>query len=222
MPSVSNAQRTILQTQHTLQGNDLTAICNLAGVEGADIDSLLTSIVCWDFDQLLGFTLHLFITAESAEVRTQVAQLLPKFGSKIVRPLIKIAHHFCEQTPQSGSLQGRSDISALAQQSTQQINPQALSVGFIEVLTSNNAEGLLPSVVNCLTSLRVEHYETVLAGLAQQLTSQTYQMLERQILNACSHAPLQERCEPIEMPSTTNTLGTLSSAQTQKEAHLVG
>lgn len=217
MHSLSNAQRIILQAQHTLQGADLTAICNLASVEGADIDSLWTSIVSWDFEQLLGFTLHLFITAESSEVQNQVAQLLPKFGSQIVRPLIKITHHFHEP-----SCHENSNLSALTQQSIQQINPQALSLGFAETLMGNNAEVLLPIVVNCLTSIPVEQSETILSYLAQQLPSQGYKALERQLLNKCSRSQLKETFERLDAASTSTELNSRSIAPVQREVHLVG
>ncbi|PZO46720.1 MAG: hypothetical protein DCF15_19965 [Phormidesmis priestleyi] len=119
--SLSAGQLSNLQAQHSLQGEDWLSICTLSEVEG-----IFESAQSWNFEEFLGFTLHLFITTDSPHVRAQVAQKLPKFGSRIVLPLVNILHHFQAiadtQTDARNSALA-SDVAVLAAQSLSQIAP---------------------------------------------------------------------------------------------------
>ena len=118
---LSAAQLSELQAQPSLQSEDWLSICTLSEVEG-----IFESAQSWSFEEFLGFTLHLFITTDSPHVRAQVAQKLPKFGSRIVLPLIKISHHFqaiadAQTDARTSAL--ASDVATLAAQSLSQIAP---------------------------------------------------------------------------------------------------
>ncbi len=119
--SLPAAQQSELQAQHSLQGEDWLSICTLSGVEG-----IVENAQDWSFEEFLGFTLHLFITTDSAHVRAQVARKLPKFGSRIVPPLIRILHHFQAiantQTDAKTSALA-CDVSTLAAQILSQLAP---------------------------------------------------------------------------------------------------
>ncbi len=122
---LSKLQVSKLEAQHGLQGEDWLSICTLSEVKG-----IFESAQSWSFEEFLGFTLHLFITTDSPHVRAQVAQKLPKFGSRIVLPLIKISHHFqaiadAQTDAQTSAL--ASDVTALAAQSLSQIAPGFLN-----------------------------------------------------------------------------------------------
>lgn len=154
--SLSAAQSSELEAQHSLQGEDWLSICTLSGVEG-----VFESAQSWSFEEFLGFTLHLFITADSAHVRAQVAQKLPKFGSRIVLPLVNILHHFqaianTQTDAQTSAL--ASDVSALAAQSLNQIAP------------------------NCLAAIAGERSDSILSQISELLSSDLLSKENRQCL----------------------------------------
>lgn len=172
MPSLSQVQLNTLHSQHTLASADLLKICQLAQVEG-----LAESLESWSFEQFFGFSLHLFITTESAATRAAVAQLLPKFGSGIVLPLVKISHHF----------QAKGEISRLAQQSLGAIAPRTLLLGIKEVLETPNADSLKPILVKVLANLSNQSAATVLILFPEILQDEAGQALKQAFLTERNH-----------------------------------
>ncbi|MEM9089285.1 MAG: hypothetical protein AAGC93_11120 [Cyanobacteria bacterium P01_F01_bin.53] len=225
MPLTSNAQtknaqtnshRIALAEQHMLQSDDLMQICHLANVAG-----IVESLESWSFEQFFGFTLHLFITTESSEIRTQVAQILPKFGSKIVLPLVKISHHFQGKSRlHEANTQGHYQVSMLAQQSAVKLTPEALCFGLQAVLLSQDAAMLLPVVGEILIKLPEQRHRTVLSCLNQLLPEKEYGMLEHQLVTECSRSQFQKSFE-TSSTAEQNITTENNTQQPHKEVHLV-
>lgn len=124
MPTLIGSGFVELHSQHTLQYADWLAVYALAKDEG--VGERLNSYDCEDF---LGLAVYLFITTQSQGTRQHLSQLLPKFGSAIVLPLLKILCRkeiFVEQT-----------IPMLAQQSLNAMAPYPLMIGLNQVLDLN-------------------------------------------------------------------------------------
>lgn len=118
-----------LHSQHTLQHADWLAVFAIAKNEGVGehLDS-------YDFEDFLGLAVYLLVTTQSQYNREQLSQLLPKFGSAVVLPLLKILYKqdvFAEQA-----------IPILAQQSLDTMAPYSLIVGIDQVLGMNIQDDL--------------------------------------------------------------------------------
>ncbi|NJM96128.1 MAG: hypothetical protein HC800_01945 [Phormidesmis sp. RL_2_1] len=161
MTTLSSDYLRMIQSQHSLQGADLALICHLAQVEGTPVENLLEKVQSWRFEQFLGFTLHLFITTESPRVRVQLAKLLPKFGSSVVRSLVKIVYHF----------KPTSAVGKLAQKSLHHMPLKSLMIGLIPVFELDNVDAFMPIVRQELTQRARYNGESVLLSLAEFFTS---------------------------------------------------
>lgn len=195
MPLLPNVQFTALQAQHSLQSNDLIRICHLAKVEG-----IFKSIESWNFEQFFGFTLHLFITTESPHTRQQLSQLLPKFGSRVVLPLIKIAHHFPAGTHEPIH-DVRTDVRTLALQSLSHMAPPSFIIGLREVLELECVDELMPILLAALVKLtHQQNDETILLLLAQLLPKESWKLVEGPFRQKLSQQSFNVRLDDEESP----------------------
>ncbi|MEM8808680.1 MAG: hypothetical protein AAGF01_21910 [Cyanobacteria bacterium P01_G01_bin.38] len=161
-----------LHGQHTLQRDALLSIYRFANAEGN-----AESFESWHFEEVLGFTFHLFVTTKSSQIREQLSQLLPKFGSEAVRPLVKILNHF--QSP--------SHLRKLTLQSLEEIAPYPLVIGLCQVL-ENGADGELgPIVIPILVNLMNGEDEAISWLLSQLLSAQKQQLLAVKSLKRQAH-----------------------------------
>ncbi|MGB7088335.1 MAG: hypothetical protein WBD47_22460 [Phormidesmis sp.] len=193
MSPLSTAQLTALHDQHSIQGDDLALICHLANVEG-----IFEGIESWSFEQFLGFTLHVFITTDSQYVREQIALKLPKFGSVVVRSLIKIAHH----------AQSSSNVKALALQSLDSMAPYSVVIGLARMLEDESASDLSPIVIRSLATRVRKSDKKILRLLPQLLSQQNWQLVKAHIFPKISYSGLRARVtnggEPLRIPLVVN------------------
>ncbi|MEO0375129.1 MAG: hypothetical protein AAF329_11010 [Cyanobacteria bacterium P01_A01_bin.17] len=174
-----------LHGQHTLQRDALLSIYRLANAEG-----ISESLESWSFDEFLGFTFHLFITTKSPEVREQLSQLLPKFGSEAVRPLVKIVNHF--QPP--------SELRKLALQSLKKIAPYPLVIGLGQILENEADDCLRGIVIPLLVNLMREEDKSVFWLLLQLLSEENQQLLAIKSLEELSEPDTQAGSIDDEIP----------------------
>ncbi|MEO1400365.1 MAG: hypothetical protein AAFV72_03820 [Cyanobacteria bacterium J06635_1] len=151
-----------LHSQHTLQRDALLSLYRFANAEG-----ISESLESWSFDEILGFTFHLFVTTKSPQLREQLSQLLPKFGSEAVRPLVKIANHF----------QPTSDLGKLALQSLEKVAPYPLVIGLSQVLENDSDDELRPMVISRLVNLMRGEDDAIFWLLSQLLSEENQQLL---------------------------------------------
>lgn len=184
MLTTEDASSTQLSAQHVLKGEDLLQICSLAhrslsSTATTTAEQLLEQISTFSFEQFFGFTCHLFITTDVPEVREQLAELLPKFGSIAVFSLVKIAYYFQDTTA----------IHRLALQSLETMPVQPLSIGLAGVIEEHSEAALMPKVVVPSLIRLIEHYgEAILLLLSQQLSTAHWQQTETQLVEALSIA----------------------------------
>ena len=167
MPILLDARLIALHSQHSIQGRDLLKICALAKAEGmvADIDA-------YSFNDFLGLTIHLFVTTQSQHTREQLALQLPKFGSAIVLPLIKI---LCR-------IQAQEDIQALVQQSLDKIDLYPLIIGLNQVLDRENDKSLRTIAIQRFMKLIQENNQSLLLILPRLVSTKTWHLLKLQLL----------------------------------------
>ncbi|MEO0540613.1 MAG: hypothetical protein AAFZ80_07085 [Cyanobacteria bacterium P01_A01_bin.105] len=163
--TMSDAHLTDLLSQHTLQSDDLQLICELAAV-----DDLISQIEYWSFEQFFGLTVYMFVTTESPYIRRQLAELVPKFGSRAVTSLVKILHR--QDLP--------TELRLLAMQALEQISPYELTYGLSQFLGTNSLYE--PFVLRTLASLVHERSESILLLLSQLMPSDRWLALEPRLL----------------------------------------
>ena len=152
-----------LHRQHTLQHADWLAVYALAKDEG--VGERLDS---YDFEDFLGLSVYLFITTQSQQTREQLSQVLPKFGSAIVLPLLKILCRkeiFVEQR-----------IPIMAQQSLNAMAPYPLMIGLNQVLDLNAQDALKAIALQTVKEL-LQSYEPSVQLVLSQLLSETNRRL---------------------------------------------
>lgn len=174
-----------LHAQHTIDSGDLLVICSLANV-----DNIFERVESWSFEQFFGFATYLFITTESAETRQQLAQIMPKFGSRAVLSLVKILHHAqLSNDDKSLSLKG------LATQSLGAINPHTLAIGLAEVFAQANATELVAVVAKVLVKISYESNDSILSLLPTLLPAKSWQVLRSNLVNEISFTSIRRGLE---------------------------
>ena len=181
-----------LHSQHTLQYHDLLTIYNLAKDEG-----MAENIDSFSFNDLLGLTIHLFVTTQSQRTREQLSQQLPKFGSSVVLPLIKILCH-----KQLGHVD---NLHVLTQKSLDRINPHALLIGLNRVLTLETDPQLGTAARQIVKNLIQTHDRSVLFLLSKLIFQEHWLPL-----NTSSFEEL-----PSPMVHTTEKLAAFNLCRTQ-------
>lgn len=178
-----------LAAQHTIEGKDLMAICAIA-LQETHLNNIYEQIETWQFEQFFGLACHLFITTKSTSARRQLADLLPKFGSIAVFSLLTISYKFNAQK------QSQKETKQLAIHSLKEMPLPALVVGItnaIEEEEENSRNEFLSKIVPTLIALAAHHQAALLSELAKQLTPQTWNALQSQLLRALSEAKHTER-----------------------------
>lgn len=171
-----------LHSQHTLQYSDWMTISNLAKSENID-----ESLDSWDFEDFLGLAVYMFVTTQSQDTRIQLSQLLPKFGSAAVLPLLKILCKrkvFVEQ-----------GIPTLAQQSLNTMSPYPLAIGLNQALNLKSQADLKIVALQTLKQLFQSYGEPSTRLVLSQLLSEA----NRQLVCKISDSKI-----PFREPSTVN------------------
>lgn len=167
MSTLFDARLVSLHSQHSIQSQDLLEICYLAKAEGTVVNPEVYS-----FENFLGFTIHLFVTTRSQHIREQVTLHLPKFGSAVVSPLIKI---LCR-------LQTQENIYVLAQKSLDNIGVYALIIGLSQLLDCETDNDLRAAAVQRFMQLIEESNQSVLSILPKLVSQKTWRILKLQLL----------------------------------------
>ena len=137
MSTLPDARLTALHGQHSLQSDDFLTVCNLAKAEGRH-----EPVDAYGFTEFLGLAVHLFVSTQSHHRREQLSQVLSKFGSAVVVPLVKIVCHAWADDVQS--------LQALAQQSLERMELYPLLIGLNQVLDQGGDERLRTVALNLL------------------------------------------------------------------------
>lgn len=167
MPTLFDAHLVALYSQHSIQSQDLLKICDLAKTE-----DMIANLETYSFDNFLGLTIHLFVTTQSQHTREQLALQLPKFGSAVVSPLIKI---LCR-------LQMQKDVYALTQKSLNNIELYPLIIGLSQLLDHEVDNTLRAIAVQQLMQLIEASNQSVLSVLPRLVSQRTWRILKLQLL----------------------------------------
>lgn len=179
MPTLLDTQLSALYSQHSLQNQDLLTIVTLAKAE-----DVVDNIETYGFDDFLGLTIHLFVTTQSQQVREQLALKLPKFGSAVVLPLVKI---LCR-------MQTRDQVQLLAQQSLDKMVVYPLIIGLGQVLDRETDETLRTTAVHLLTKLVQENDQSFLLVIPKLVSSKTWHLLKLQLLETLPYPKFNTEC----------------------------
>ena len=164
MSNMVNSGFVELHSQHTLQHADWMTISGLAKAE-----NLGECFLSWDFEDFLGLAVYLFVTTQSKDTREQLSQLLPKFGSAAVLPLLKILckkEIFVEKT-----------IPTLAQQSLTKMAPYPLVIGLNQVLNLKAQGDLKAAALQILRRLLQSCEPSTIVVLSQLLSDTNRQLV---------------------------------------------
>ena len=167
MPDLRETHSTELNRQHSLQSQDFLKILTLANAEGLD-----DGIDTYSFEEFLGLTIHLLVTTQSQYTREQLALQLPKFGSAVVLPLIKI---LCRMS-------SRHDLQRLAQQSLDRMGLYALILGLNQMLDGESDNDVRIVAIQTLIELTQVHDQSVLMALPKLVSERTWQLLKQHLL----------------------------------------
>ncbi|MEM6450227.1 MAG: hypothetical protein AAF703_07935 [Cyanobacteria bacterium P01_D01_bin.105] len=180
MIMLSNAQRIALYNQHSLTSADWQLICQLANVENIS-EKQSQQLASLNFEQFFGLAIHSFISTQHYFNRQQLADLLPKFGSRAVLSLFKILFH-CKSGVTSAGIVNSHELIALTQSSLKKVEPAAFVVGLETVLSDKSATALMPLVVDVVVSSIREDDGTLLALLPRLLSAESWQQLKAALL----------------------------------------
>ena len=156
-----------LHSQHTIQRCDLLKIYELSTAEAT-----VKNIENYSFDNFLGLAIHLFVTTQSKHTRKQLSALLPKFGSAIVSPLLKIL--YCMPLQHS--------VYPLAQQCITAMDLYPLIIGLDNVLKYETNELLQKAAIQRLMGIIRENEPSILLALPKLVSQDTWNLLKAQLL----------------------------------------
>ncbi|MEM9808341.1 MAG: hypothetical protein AAF959_24015 [Cyanobacteria bacterium P01_D01_bin.56] len=179
-----------LHSQHSLQHADWMKIADLAKAEnvGKCFDS-------WNFEEFLGLTVYLFVTTQSQHTREQLSQILPKFGSTAVLPLLKILlkkEVFAEKA-----------IPTLAQQSLNNMTAYALVIGANQVLDLKFQDDLKAIALEVLQQLLQSCEPSTNLVLAQLLSDTNRQLVSQSSTSTLSKRTTKRHSEVAELNHRT-------------------
>ncbi|MEM9215372.1 MAG: hypothetical protein AAGD25_13615 [Cyanobacteria bacterium P01_F01_bin.150] len=163
MPILVDSGFALLHSQHTLQHADWLTI--YAFIEDENISKHLDS---YSFEDFLEFTVYLFTTTQSQSTRRCIAQIMPKFGSAVVLPILKV---LCNQ---DASIDQTAQI--LAWQSLSEMTPYSLTIGLNQVLESDIQKDLRATALQVLKQL-LQSCESSIQQVLYQLLSVNSLML---------------------------------------------
>lgn len=172
MTHLLDARLIALHSQHSLQSQDLLKLVNLAQSDG-----MVDDIEADSFEKNLGLAVHLFVSTQRADTLEQLAVLLPKFGSEVVLPLIKILCRVPRQEP----------VSVLAQQALKSLGLYPLVIGLNLVLDREADISLRKTAINWLVGLIQENKQSILWILPRLVSLTTWQLLTLQLLETTAY-----------------------------------
>lgn len=167
MPTLLDDRLVSLHSQHSLDSHALLKIGALADAEG-----MVDAIDSYSFKDFLGLTIHLFVTTQSQETREQLAQQLPKFGSEVVLPLLKIV---CR-------IQSQTSLQSLAQRSLEKIALYPRIIGLSQVLDREADIALRAVAVQHLLQLIQANQPSILLLLPRLVSEETWHLLKVRLL----------------------------------------
>lgn len=193
MTALSTAIRNTLHTQHTLQSQDISLICQLANAE-SNVENTLEQIQSWSFEQFFGFACYLFVTTESSNIRKQLANLFPKFGKISILSLVKIVHHsdLYERNRSYSNYHLSVEVPALALQALENMPAQILVVGLAQVIEEDTHSDLRQTIAAFLAKVFYKKEEDVLSLLSQHLSKDSWHAIEVSLVQELS-SPQSER-----------------------------
>lgn len=191
MPTLQDTHFAALHSQHTLQQADLFAIYAFANHEGMN-----ETIDSYSFEDFLGLTVYLFITSPSQDAREQLAQLLSKFGSAAVLPLLKI---LCKK-----DLLVEKNIQPLVQQTLSQMAPYPLAIGISQILDQNVNDELKTVSLQVLKQLIQTCESPTRLELSQVFSETAWNRIEDLLSQNSSDAVVAEPELSIHVPNTAN------------------
>ena len=170
MPTLLSNPLTILHSQHSLQHADLLTIYNLASLENIDDD-----LDSFSFAELLGLTIYSFVTTQSQDSRKHLSNLLPKFGSAVVLPLLRVLSR--KDSLVSENLPG------LAQKSLNEMGCYPLLIGLDQVLTQSMENDLKTVALEVLRQRLQLIKQHELSFLPQILSQTTLELIKDLLLS---------------------------------------
>ncbi|MEL6230226.1 MAG: hypothetical protein AAFR24_09975 [Cyanobacteria bacterium J06627_3] len=179
MSTLFDTHLVALHSQHSIQSHDLLMIFDLAEAEG-----MVENIDSYSFDDLLGLTVHLFVTTQSPSIREQLALQLSKFGSAAVLPLIKI---LCR-------VQSIDNIQLLVQKSLETLAIYPLIIGLGQVLDHEVDISLRTVAMQLLIQLIQENDQSVLLILPKLVSKRTWQLIKLQLLAESPYPKFNTTC----------------------------
>ncbi len=153
-----------LHSQHVLQYADWMSISDLAKAENVS-----ECFDAWDFEDFLGLAVYLFVTTQSQGTREKLSQLLPKFGSAAVLPLLKILGR--KETF------AKKNIPMLAQHSLNNMAPYPLAIGLNQVLEQKAQNDLTVVALQRLRQLLQSCEPSTCLVLSQLISDANWQLV---------------------------------------------
>ena len=196
MPTALSNHFTELHSQHSLQRVDLLTIYHLAALEEMD-----DSIDSFSFEELLGLTVYSFVITQSQDSREQLSGLLPKFGSAVVLPLLRVLSRKDAVVSES--------LPVLAQKSLNEMGCYPLIIGLDQVL-NHSMENDLKTVALEVLRQRLQLLEqNELSLLPQVLSKTTLELVEELLvggLNFTVNVPIMNSDKHSKLVSDIVTL----------------
>lgn len=123
----------------------------------------------WDVDRFLGLAFHIFLTELELSTRQQVAQILPKFGSKAIPTLFVICQH----------QDSDATLRELASRILEQMDRTILVTGLIGILQTSEDDRFDLAVSQMLATLAPE----AIATLTDLIATDEWRVLALQTLH---------------------------------------
>lgn len=193
MPTIQDTRAAAFHSQHTLQQADLLAIYALANHAGVD-----EAMDSYSFDDFLGLTVYLLITTSSQDMRQQLAQLLSKFGSAAVLPLLKI---LCKK-----DFLVEANIQPLVRQTLGQMAPYPLAIGIGQILDQSlDQDNELKTVALQVLKQLIQTCEpSTRLGLSQLFSEAAWNRIENLLSEHSSDDAVTDPRLSIHFPSTAS------------------
>ncbi|UJB72843.1 hypothetical protein HRE53_29210 (plasmid) [Acaryochloris sp. 'Moss Beach'] len=156
----------------------------------------------WDLDSFLGLAFHMLLSEADPQLRTQVVQLLPKFGAEAVPTLLMIVE---QQTLDD-------ELRTLADSTLSKINTDELVIGLIDTLNATEDDIFDAPVAKRLAEMGTVATDAIASlfadpewqGLALRIMTQFQQMQHQQLANL---EEVFENSPALKHPDPENNIG---------------
>ncbi|MEM8614093.1 MAG: hypothetical protein AAGF93_18870 [Cyanobacteria bacterium P01_H01_bin.105] len=185
MPTLLDIRLVTLHSQHSIDSHDLSQICALANAEG-----MVEAMDDYRFKDFLGLTIHLFVTTQSQATREQLALHLPKFGSEVVLPLLKV---ICRMS-------SKEDLLSLAQQSLKKMALYPRIIGLGQVLDREVETPVRTVAIGQLLQIIRAHEPSILLLLPRLVSQKTWHLLKLQLLQESPYPRFSIGCDNHDHP----------------------